>query len=201
DKFIAFTRAPAPSNTSRCAQGKPISRTDQSSTKCNNPTAAQLGPNPDGPYYNRNGEIFVVPSAGGTPVRLRANDPVACGGEVSPGVLNSWPKWSSAVPSEENGKDYYFVIFSSARAYTGQFELTPTEYAPSISKKAAQLYMSTIEVDRATGEVKTYAAIYLWNQNFLAISDTEFNELKTANLTPAWEDFTIPSVPPVVIFK
>lgn len=201
DKFIAFTRAPAPSNTSRCAQGKPISRTDQSSTKCNNPTAAQLGPNPDGPYYNRNGEIFIVPAAGGTPVRLRANDPVACGGEVSPGVLNSWPKWSSVVRSEENGKDYYFVIFSSARAYPGQFELTPTEYTPPISKKASQLYMSTIEVDRATGEVTTYAAIYLWNQNFLALSDTEFKELKTANLTPAWEDFTIPEVPPVVIFK
>lgn len=201
DKFVAFTRAAAPTNTTRCAEGKPTNRIDQSSTKCVNPQAAQLGANPDGPYYNRNGEIFIVPSTGGAPVRLRGNDPVACGGEASPGVLNSWPKWSSVVRSEADGKDYYFVVFSSARAYPGQFELTPTEYTPPISKKSSQLYMSTIEVDRTTGVVTTYAAIYLWNQNYLALSDTEFSELKTANLTPAWEDFTIPEVPPVIIFK
>jgi len=200
DKFIAFTRAAAPTNTTRCAQGKPMERTDQSSTKCSNPPATSLGANPDGPYYNRNGEIYVVPSAGGTPHRMRGNDPVMCGGEASPGVLNSWPKWSSQV-RDVNGKTYYFVIFSSAREYPGQFQLAPTEYTPPISTKASQLYMAVLEVDPATGALTSYGAIYLWNQNYLATSDTTFTELKTANLTPAWEDFTIPIVPPVEIFK
>jgi WD40-like Beta Propeller Repeat len=200
DKFIAFTRAPAPSNTSRCAQGKPTVRTNKDSPVCSNPSAAQLGANPDGPYYNRNGEIYVVPAAGGTPHRMRGNDPVMCGGQVSPGVINSWPKWSSAV-RDVDGKIYYFVIFSSGRAYPDQFDLTPTEFTPPISTKSSQLYMSVLEYDPATQALTSYGAIYLWNQNYLATGPDTFEPLKTANLTPAWEDFTIPAVPPVEVFK
>lgn len=190
DAFIAFNRAPAPSNTTRCRQGV---------DDCiNNP--AGLGENPDGPYYNRKGEVYVVPSAGGTPHRLRANDPVACSGEVSPGVLNSWPKWSSAV-RDIDGKNYYFIIFSSARAYDGQFNLTPTDYTPPIETKSSQLYMSVVVHDPATNEITSYAPIYLWNQNYLATGPDTYVELATANLTPAWEDFSIPEVPPVVVVK
>ncbi len=191
DAFIAFNRAPQPTNLSRCKQ-------DPNSTPpcANNP--ATLGENPDGPYYNRKGEVYIVPSAGGTPHRLRANDPVSCSGETSPGVLNSWAKWSSAV-REHEGKNYYFIIFSSARAYEGQFELTPTVYTPPISTKSSQLYMSVVEHDPATGETVSYAPIYLWNQNYLATGPDTYEELKTANLTPAWEDFSIPPVPPVVV--
>lgn len=188
DAFIAFNRAPQPSNLSRCAQNP--------DTCVNNP--ATLGENPDGPYYNRKGEIAIVPAAGGTPHRLRANDPVQCSGETSPGVLNSWPKWSSAV-REFEGKNYYFIIFSSARAYEGQFDLTPTAYTPPISTKSSQLYMSVVEHDPASGAIVSYAPIYLWNQNYLATGPDTYEELKTANLTPVWEDFSIPPVPPVVV--
>jgi hypothetical protein len=190
DTFIAFNRAPAPSNTSRCRQGV---------SGCAN-SPAGLGANPDGPYYNRMGEIAIVPSGGGTPHRLRANDPVACSGESSPGVLNSWPKWSSAV-REIDGKNYYFIIFSSARAYEGQFALTPTAYTPPIETKSSQLYMSVVEHNPATGEIISYAPIYLWNQNYLATGPDSYEVLQTANLTPAWEDFSIPEVPPVVVVR
>ncbi len=192
DALIAFTRAPAPSNKSRCRQGV-------GEPACNN-APASLGENPDGPYYNRKGEIFVVPSEGGEPHRLRANDPVACSGEASPGVLNSWPKWSSTVRDYE-GKKYYFVIFSSARTYAGQFALEPTAYTPPIETKSSNLYMSVIEEDPTTGQITSYAPIYLWNQNYLATGPDTYEPLQTANLTPAWEDFSIPSVPPVIIVK
>jgi hypothetical protein len=191
DQLIAFTRAPLPSNTTRCRQ----KNVPNDPGFCNN-NPGTLGDNPDGPYYNRKGEVFVV-GGNGAPVRLRGNDPVACSGEVSPGVLNSWPKWSSTV-REVDGKKYYFVIFSSARAYPGQFNLTPDPlYTPPIATKSSQLYMSTIEVDGA-GVVTTYAAIYLWNQNYLAVGNMAM-PLATSNLTPAWEDASVPSVPPDIV--
>jgi hypothetical protein len=202
DQFVAFNRAAAPTNTTRCSQNKQINRTADPAggpELCNNKTK-DLGANPDGPYYNRNGEINIVSAAGGTPHRLRGNDPVMCGGEASPGVLNSWPKWSS-VAREHNGKKYYFVIFSSARAYPDQFELTPTDFTPPIETKSSQLYMSTVEVDPATGAMTSYGAIYLWNQNYLSTGDGGYTQLKTANLTPAWEDFSIPKVPTDIVIK
>ena len=199
DAFIAFNRAPAPTNTSRCAQGKAVDPTNPDGATCDNPVSG-LGDNPDGPYYNRKGEIHIVSSAGGTPHRLRGNDPVMCSGEASPGVINSWPKWSSAVRTE-NGKTYYFVIFSSARGYAGQFNLEKTENTPPIDTRSSQLYMSVVEVDSATGAMASYAPIYLWNQNYLATGPDSYVDLPTANLTPAWEDFTIPSVPPVEVVK
>ncbi len=191
DAFIAFNQAPAPSSTARCL---PDPNADP---PCVNPAP---GAAPDGPYYNRMGEVAVVPSGGGTPHRLRGNDPVACSGEVSPGVLNSWPKWSSAV-REYEGKNYYFIIFSSARGYPGQFNLTATPYTPPIDAKSSQLYMSVVEHDPATGAIVSYAPIYLWNQRYLATGPDSYEELNTANLTPAWEDFSIPSVPPVVVVR
>jgi len=201
DAFVAFNRAPAPTNTTRCRQGNPTVRTDPESAVCDNHTK-ELGANPDGPYYNRNGEIYIVPATGGTAVRLRGNDPVVCGGQASPGVLNSWPKWSSMVRTDDaTGKKYYFVIFSSARDYPGSFDLPPTEYTPPIEPKSSQLYMSVIEHDPGTGTTTSYAAIYLWNQNYLSIGGGAYEPLQTANLTPAWEDFSIPPVPPVVVVK
>ncbi len=191
DQFIAFNRAPAPSNPNRCKQNP--------NEGCDNATL-NLGENPDGPYYNRKGEVYVVPSSGGNPHRLRGNDPVACSGETSPGVINSWPKWSSAV-REHNGKKYYFVIFSSARAYPNQFKLPPTEYTPPIDTRSSQLYMSVVEHDPNAQTLKSYAGIYLWNQNYLSTGNGEYTELKTSNMTPAWEDFSIPEVPPVVVVK
>ncbi len=134
-------------------------------------------------YYRPEGEIFVVPAAGGAAKRLSANDPVACSGEKSPGVINSWPKWSPAVPKHQN-KNYYFLIFSSARQYDGSFELPKGGFSPP-DTRASQLYMTAMIEDVATQELTTYGAVYLWNQ-----------EPTTSNLTPAWDTFKIPKVPP-----
>jgi hypothetical protein len=127
-------------------------------------------------YYRKEGEIFVVPATGGTALRLTANDPPACSGESSPGVTNSWAKWSPTVPIVQ-GKNYYFLLFSSARKYEGSFNVSPT--APS-----SQLYMAAIVEDAATHALTSYGSVYLWNQ-----------DAKTSNLTPAWDTFKIPNVP------
>jgi hypothetical protein len=167
DAFIAFTRAPKRGGTS-----------------------------PDGPYYNRNGEIYIVPRAGGTAIRLAANDPVSCSGETGQGIINSWPKWSPKV-EKLNGKTYYFVTFSSARKYDGSFLIAKAATTPlDLLNKSSQLYMATIVVDDVTGAVETRPAIYLWNQNIAVDPVTKTATLAhTSNLTPAWDDFTIPSVP------
>jgi len=132
-------------------------------------------------YYRPDGEIDVVPASGGVPTRLSANDPPECTGETSPGVINSWAKWSPAVIGT-NGKHYYFLIFSSARAYEGSFELPRNQYSPS-DTRASQLYMAGIVRDDATGALTTYGAVYLWNQ-----------DATTTNLTPAWDQANIPEV-------
>jgi hypothetical protein len=135
-------------------------------------------------YYRADGEINVIPAAGGTATRLAANDPPACGMQKSPGVINSWPKWSPDVESD-SGKNYYWLIFSSARAYPGQFMM---DLVPGISppdRRSSQLYMAAVVEDTTTHEFKTFSGVYLWNQGAM-----------TTNLTPAWDEFKIPPVPP-----
>ena len=204
DAFVAFTRAPAPTPTAngqrRCV---PVQDANGNVTTC------PVGPpveNPDGPYYNRNGEIYIVPRAGGVPTRLVANDPVSCTGETARGSINSWPKWSPgsrtpeglAVPDKANGKTYYFLIFSSGRQYPGSFDLPKARLTPAVSNKSSQLYMAPIVVDDATQAITTYPAIYLWNQNVLVDVATGTSTVSnTSNLTPAWDNFSIPPVPPV----
>jgi hypothetical protein len=137
DRFVAFTRAAATSGNSQLS------------------------------YSNPDAEVFVVPAAGGTPTRLAANDPPACLQEPSPGVTNSWPKWSpQAEPS--GGKTYYFLVFSSTRD-------------PN-ANGGPQLYATPIVVD-ASGAITSYAALYFWNQ-----PETEHNH------TPAWDTFQIPPI-------
>jgi mono/diheme cytochrome c family protein len=113
-------------------------------------------------YNNPTAEVYVVPAAGGTATRLVANDPPACLGTKSPGITNSWPKWSPSVNTVK-GKSYYFLVFSSTR--------NPGSNGP-------QLYVSPIVVENGT--VTTYAALYLWNQP----------ELEN-NHTPAWDVFKL----------
>ncbi len=131
-------------------------------------------------YYRPDGEIYVMPSSGGQPVRLSANDPPACSGEKSPGVINSWAKWSPLV-QEAAGKKYYFLIFSSARKFPEQFSLPSGPYSPP-DTRASQLYMAAVVVENGA-IVSTHPGVYLWNQT-----------TETANLTPAWDDFQIPPV-------
>ena len=120
-------------------------------------------------YNQSKAEIYVVPSAGGTPTRLKSNSPAACSGTVSPGITNSWAKWAPAVTKTPDGRSFYWIVFSSKRQGT-----TP------------QLFVSGMQVD-AKSAVTTYGALYLWNQ-----PSTEGNH------TPAWEYFNVPPPPPVV---
>jgi hypothetical protein len=117
------------------------------------------------PYNNPLTEVFVVPAEGGTPVRLRANDPPQCSGRTSPGVKNTWPKWSPRV-DEMNATRYYWLTFSSVREANG----------------VPQIYVAPIVVDE-TGNTETFPALYLWNQ--------PANE---HNHTPAWDTFAIPPI-------
>jgi len=165
DKLVAFTRAPGKDGT-----------------------------HPDGPYYNRFAETFVIPSGGGQPTRLIANDPVACAGDdLSQGLLNSWPKWSPHAPTV-GGKTYYFLIFSSARKYPGSFNIPRGQYTPAtLDTRSSQLYMAAIVVDQATNAMTTYPALYLWNQNSV-VANAAVTEAQNSNLTPAWDEFVIPPV-------
>ena len=95
-------------------------------------------------YNNAKAEIMVVPAAGGSPTRLVANDPNSCVGGTSPGLTNSWPKWSP-VATVSGGKTYYWLTFSSTRG-----------------AGSPQLYVAPIVV--SGGTVITYPALYLWNQ-------------------------------------
>ncbi len=144
------------------------------------------------PYYNATSEIYVVPASGGTAVSLVANSPPACTGETSPGVTNSWAKWSPEAV-QDGGKTYYFVTFSSTRKHDGQFDLVDPWGGPTM--KSAQLYMAVITVDDASGAITTYPAVYLWNQNRRVVQSA-IEVIPTSNLTPAWDNFKIP--PPLI---
>jgi len=95
-------------------------------------------------YNNTQAEVYVSPSTGGQPVRIAANDPASCSGQISPGVTNSWPKWAPAA-SDNGGRRFYWLTFSSTRAGG------PT-----------QIYVAPV-VDTG-GALTTYPALYPWNQ-------------------------------------
>ncbi|HSC89141.1 MAG TPA: hypothetical protein VLC09_17785 [Polyangiaceae bacterium] len=134
-------------------------------------------------YYRPNAEINVIPVGGGSPHRLAANDPPVCSGQVSPGVINSWAKWSpDAIASA--GVTYYWVVFSSARKYDEQKDLVKDTWTPAaLDARSSQLYVAAVAV-AADGTITSYPATYIWNQT-----------KDTSNLTPAWKEFKIPPVP------
>lgn len=112
-------------------------------------------------YNNGSAELFVIPTNGGTATRLAANDPPACAGAMSPGVLNSWPKWAPEL-RKHRGRQFYWLSFSSVR-----------------SSPNPQLYVTGVVIEE-DGSVKTYKALHLWNQ--------PANE---GNHTAAWDVFKI----------
>ena len=129
----------------------------------------------EGMYSRPQTEVYVIRAEGGTKWRLKANDPPACAVQAgiqaaSPGINNSWPKWSPAVQSS-GGRSYYWLIFSSWR----EGRRYPT------GGPIAQLYVTGVMTDETS--VHTYPAIYLWNQ-----------PSGTSNHTPAWDIFQIPDV-------
>jgi hypothetical protein len=127
-----------------------------------------------GTYDAPGDEIYLVPAGGGNATRLNANDPPACTGATSPGVTNSWPRWSPSAQSVAAlaNTTYYWIVFSSTRPNLD-----------NIGQQAVpQLYITLVTVD-ATGAVTTYHSLYLWNQ-----PSSEDNHL------PAWDVFQIPPV-------
>jgi len=133
-------------------------------------------PNASSSYDKRPSEIWVELFHGGqgsTPVRIAANDAPACAGQTSPGLTNSWPKWSPEV-RESGGTKYYWLTFSSRRD-PRHIDSSDEE---AVDRPRPQLYVTAITV---TGDViTTYPSIYFWNQP----------ELEN-NHTPAWDNFTI----------
>ncbi|HVK76137.1 MAG TPA: hypothetical protein VM734_22580 [Kofleriaceae bacterium] len=134
-------------------------------------------PNSSSSYDKAVSEIWVERFRGGqgdTPVRLAANDAPACSGQVSPGLTNSWPKWS---PQAEVHGDttYYWLTFSSRR---DPRHIDPLD-EEVVNRPRPQLYVTAITV--TNGVIKTYPSIYFWNQ-----PETENNH------TPAWDNFDIP---------
>jgi hypothetical protein len=92
---------------------------------------------------------------------------------TSPGVNNTWAKWSPQAEPAANGATYYWVIFSSWRQ--GMVD-------PKTGSPIAQLFMTVI-VQPEAGPLQTYPAVYLWNQ-----------PANISNFTPAWDVFKIGSV-------
>ena len=133
-------------------------------------------PNASSSYDKAPSELWVQPfadGAGGAPVRLAANDPPACSGQSSPGLTNSWPKWSPDVVAQ-GGTTYYWLAFSSRRDTR---HLDPLD-EEVVNRPRPQLHVTAITV--TGGVITTYPSIYFWNQP----------ELEN-NHTPAWDNFAI----------
>jgi hypothetical protein len=137
----------------------------------NKAPATPSGTNPPSSYSNTDAEVYVIPASGGAAQRVNANDPPACLGLKSPGIQNSWPKWSPQV-WQACGNSYYFFVFSSTRD-------------PQLAPPHPQLYVAPIVVGPG-GTMKTYSALYIWNQ-----PEAEHNH------TPAWDEFQLPPPPPM----
>ena len=66
--------------------------------------AFDRAPGSEGMYYNPHAEVFVVPAGGGKGrFASNANDPPACTGATTPGITNSWAKWSPQVTTCSGG--------------------------------------------------------------------------------------------------
>lgn len=122
-------------------------------------------------YNAASAEIWIAPAQGGQPLRLPANDANACANWASPGLTNSWARWSPSA-SVTGDLKWYWLVFSSRR-----------RPGPDGSHKP-QLYVSAI-VTRKDGVNEVpfaqYPAVYLAIQ-----PETESNH------TPAWDNFTLP---------
>jgi hypothetical protein len=141
----------------------------------------------------------VTKAAGGTATRLDANDPPMCSGEASPGIRNAWPKWSPVVRTA-GGKKYYFLIFSSSRQSPANIKDKSGNDVNPI-QPMSQLYMTAI-VDDGAGNLETFGPSFLWNQRYLVSGtgeDATYADFVSSNVTPAWDEFQAPAVPPVVV--
>ncbi len=152
--------------------------------------AFDRAPGSENMYYNPHAEVYVVPSAGGTAIRLTANDPPSCMGPTSPGVTNSWPKWAPEATAC-GGKTYYWLIFSSSRLNM-PFNAANFKAGLSAPEPTSQLYLTAL-VDDGTGKLTTYPGVYVWNQPTTSLSFPDSNQ---SNHTPLWDVVMIPPSPP-----
>src|SRR5262249_10142615 len=139
-------------------------------------------------YYNQHAEVFVVPSGGGSAVRLAANDPPPCTRATSPGVTNRRAKW--APPGTQcPGKTHYWGIFSSSRV---GLKFNPSNLKDGNQNlPTSQLYVTAI-VDDGTGKLTTFPALYIWNQPTTYTGSQAWNGNNQSNHTPTWEVVDIP---------
>ncbi|MCL2450640.1 MAG: hypothetical protein FWD17_16960, partial [Polyangiaceae bacterium] len=170
-------------------------------------------PNAEGiRYYAPKAEVFLVPAAGGMATRLAANDPPACMIQqgtgmpaVSPGVTNSWARWSPEYPTCPDGKTYYWLIFSSSRLgipfLVDQNDPNKANWqngGPTYNgEPTSQLYLTSVIIDG--GQVTTTPAIYIWNQPIQSTQGAKGASTSgspQSNHTPSWEVVEIPPVPP-----
>jgi hypothetical protein len=130
-------------------------------------------------YANAAAELFVVPAAGApSAARLAANDPPRCGALASPGVDNHWARWAPAVQSPPGSRaKYYWLVFASNR-----FGTPPVSADGRDPILVSQLYVTAVVVDGSA--MRTFPAIYLWNQ-----------DAGTLNTTPDWGTVQIPPAP------
>ena len=123
-------------------------------------------------YNQPTAELAVIPGAGGTVTRLKANDPPACSGKTSPGLTTSWPRWAPKA-GVAGDKRYYWLVFSSIRR--------------AATSTRPQLYISGIVTQAAGGKetlVAEYPAVYVTAQ------DPAGN-----NHIPAWDVFDVSTIP------
>lgn len=153
---------------------------------------------PNGMQYNPYAEVYVISASGAaSPTRLAANDPPSCqGAPGSPGVTNSWPKWSPDVETCGDGNTYYWLVFSSTREGI-PFDLY--DYVPNTLNfknghadgPSSQLYITGITV--SNGTITTHPGLYIWNQG---TNSAAFGGHAQSNHTPIWEYVSIPLPPP-----
>jgi hypothetical protein len=149
--------------------------------------AYTAGPAGASMYYNPDAEVYVIPSNGGMPTRLAANDPPVCLGAPSPGVTNAWPRWAPA-PAICGGKTYYWLVFASSRlnvpftvnSSTRNFK---TGFADG---PTSQLYVAGL-IDDGTGTLQSFPGTYIWPQS------TETSDgYAQSNHMPDWDFVNIP---------
>ncbi len=153
--------------------------------------AFNRAPGSEAMYYNPHDEVFVVASGGGTAKRLVANDPPTCMNAPSPGVTNSWPKWSPSVQQCSDGLTYYWLIFSSSRDGNAFNLANFKDPKPSTPVPTSQLYLTAITVDQ-NNQLQTYPALYIWNQP----AKNAALGANQSNHTPVWEEVAIPPPAP-----
>ncbi len=160
--------------------------------------AFNSAPTTNSMYYNPAAELYIVPSSGGTATRLAANDPPACMTRLdtkmaskSPGINNSWARWSPEFPTC-NGKTYYWLIFSSARlglSWVNNATAKNFKKGTAPNEPTSQLYLTAV-VDDGSGTPTTFPATSIWNQPLTSGTYSQSNH------TPAWEVVEIQPPPP-----